>query len=415
MRTTVLCLAGFIGFAALGYIEVTAGGNEGCPPSFSPVEEQITPGTETAESLTPVWSPDLPPVCVKRGDAVAYVRDDTTAGDTFLYVQRRVGNGWKPPRQMTQDANYRYANPQWSPDGQYILYERKLKTGGPWSLFQVQYTTAACCPPEQPVAESATLSYRNAHWTPAGIVCEEETSSSLVKIAKVCCNTITYYVEDKVNKRPRWSPDGSKVVFSRGDTTLSTRDIYEYDTSPGGGLSVVFEDPGGTLVQDDSPLWGRDVDPNNPEAGPTQIFVMFSRRLDIAGTLTWHLFDIQYDEGSQSWGTPRQLTANRTEPECGEVFPAGFDHIKAVLAPNNQEKVLYVKRDQATSERQIFKLTRPPFSASSPEAIDLLLSDATFTDNNAPSWAPNEDAIVWQRSSGSPLLNRLWIIDSTMP
>lgn len=175
--------------------------------------------------------------------------------------------------------------------------------------------------------ESATLSYRNAHWTAAGIVCEEETSSSLVKIAKVCCNTITYYVEDKVNKRPRWSPDGSKAVFSRGDTTLSTRDIYEYDTSPGGGLSVVFEDPGGTLV----------------------------------------------------------------------------------------EKVLYVKRDQATSERQIFKLTRPPFSASSPEAIDLLLSDATFTDNNAPSWAPNEDAIVWQRSSGSPLLNRLWIIDSTMP
>ena len=414
MKNTALSISAtvFLLFVLSSPFVLRAGEESGCPPSFSPSEMILD---QHDNGSAPAWSPDLSPVCVKRGDAVVFAHEDAVLGTTVLYYQRRGGLTWYPPRILTNKVNYTYSNPQWSPDGLFVLYERKPKTGGKWNLFRVPYNDAATTvPAELPVAEDQTKAYTNAHWTSAGIVCEEEVSSTVTNIVKICFPDNAPVMESlvqnsKINKRPRWSPDGSAVVYARQEgATKSSRDIVMFET--GVGETVVYGD-GISGDQDDSPLWGQEV---NEATGQTKGFVLFNRREDIGGTLTWHLYDIER-KADGSWEAPRKLTGKRTEIECGEVFPDGFDHIKAVLAPKNQEKVLYVKRNLSTQQRWIHKLTRPPLGQPSPEAIDLLLNVATFDDNNSPAWAPNEDAIVWQRTSGNPLTTRIWSIDSPMP
>jgi len=108
--------------------------NEPANPDIT--EVQIT---NAATGVTaPDWSPDFKPVCVLRGDVIAYVGEDNAA--SLIYTQRKNANPnddsdpTAPPfndpiKQVKTESGVTYATLQFSPDGVWILVE-KTDPGG---------------------------------------------------------------------------------------------------------------------------------------------------------------------------------------------------------------------------------------------------------------------------------------------
>ncbi len=96
------------------------------------VGQYITP--QDVAVISPVWSP--------QGNQLAYVampdRGELTSGDSTALMQRRlwIANafGVPQPRALTNSSDYRDEHPQWSADGNYLLFAR-LDAKGRASLW----------------------------------------------------------------------------------------------------------------------------------------------------------------------------------------------------------------------------------------------------------------------------------------
>ena len=134
---------------------------------------------------------------------------------------------------LTADASqYFRGNPQWKPDGTCIAYKRRATVGG---IYQI-YTVPSAGGTETQITTSAYNHYEP-QWSPDGnwIVCVvyDNCTSPHYQICKVKVSdgTETYLTNDAYNHRyPQWSPDGTYIVYNKIDAT-GCYQIYKIDAT----------------------------------------------------------------------------------------------------------------------------------------------------------------------------------------
>jgi hypothetical protein len=150
---------------------------------------QLVPGTPAGPQADPDWSP--------RGDWVAFDQD-TPSGDTHLWAYNTQGGGLV---QLTNSTRYEVF-PAFSPNGQEIAYMHGIAYGSTtWELRRVKL---------------------------------DGTGNTLV----YACNYAFSW--------PRWSPDGTRIYFVRGDS------LYAVNASGGQPVFVPKVKP--SFVAFDLPL-----------------------------------------------------------------------------------------------------------------------------------------------------------------
>jgi Tol biopolymer transport system component/serine/threonine protein kinase len=198
----------------------------------------VSPVTELAgEELTPDISPD--------GNYVVYVKEE--GGNADIYHQRLGGGN---PRNLTQGSGTRNTHPAFSPKGDLIAFRSEREGGG---IFLMGSTGES--------VRRLTREGFNPSWSPEAdkIVYATEsldhpfaraTTSSLWIVNVQDGSTKKIYDGDGV--QPRWSPDGSRILFWGLPRGTGKRELFIIGA--GGGEPV-------RLTDDDAIDWNPVWDP----------------------------------------------------------------------------------------------------------------------------------------------------------
>ena len=313
-------------------------GIAGNPPVFDLVAARLdgaelepVAGMSTSDPIRPrlfddpAWSPD--------GTAIAFTVDRSEPygrggfPKTDVYVVKADGSSL---RHLTSDGLS--TSPVWSPDGRAILYARRTEVGEPSSSEQLRRI-------------SVTL------WT---MTAEGEQQRPLFEP-----------VEGRIDSPGGWSPDGSRLVFTRGAVALPDKDARVISRS---AIYIVNVDGSGLTK-----LVDRGAD---PAWSPDGTRIVFASDRDRNGQLSYG-DTVQYANELYVMGADgsdqRRLT---TTKDLNEARPA-WSPDASVIAYQRGE---VVDNAQGTG---VF-LIKPDGSCSTPVAFDEQL-DVWYA---SPAWHP---------------------------
>ncbi len=325
---------------------------------------QLTLGRGLEES--PVFSPD--------GGEIAYAAD--LGGVRKIFV-RHVGGGAGTP---LTSGPFDDIQPSWSPDGRTVVFararvaHRKLEPGvvfgAYWDgdVWAVDRTSGretrllddaynpSFSPDGRSIAVDAPWAGQRRIWVvdPQGHNPKQLTSDVSEAIDHV---------------RPRWSPDGRRIVFQNRESTKFDVRIVDLDTQK---LRWVTND----LFQDLQPVWS-----------PSGRYVYFASYR--SGGL--NLWRIAVTSGGKPRGAPRQMTTGAGQDLEPELSPDGARLAFAIRRQNADLWMLPV--DPATG-----RPTGPPR-----EAI------ATNREDSRGAWSPDGRSIAFNSDRGGEM--NIWVHD----
>ncbi|MFH1514021.1 MAG: T9SS type A sorting domain-containing protein, partial [bacterium] len=159
---------------------------------------------------------------------VVYKKYDATGCDQIYKVSSAGG----AETVLTSNAYYNYS-PQWSPDGNWVVYERDVP--GPRQIYKVSSAGGV----ETALTSNAYYNY-SPQWSPDGnwVVYYrwDWYATGYSQIYKVSsaggAETVLTTNSGYPNFRPQWSPDGNRVVYSREDAT-GHQQIYKVSSETG--------------------------------------------------------------------------------------------------------------------------------------------------------------------------------------
>jgi Tol biopolymer transport system component len=333
-------------------------------PASAPRLTQLTLARGLEES--PVFSPG--------GDEMAYAAD--ADGVRKIFVRRVTGGGETP----LTSGPYDDIQPSWSPDGKTIAFVRARKSrrklepgdvfgaywdGDVWTIdrasgLETKLVEDAYNPSFSPdgsrIAFDAPWAGQRRIWVvdPLGHNPKQLTSDISEAFAHV---------------RPRWSPDGRRIVFQNKESTKFDVRVADLEMQK---LLWVTND----LFQDLQPIWS-----------PSGRFIYFSSYR--SGGL--NLWRIAVSAGGKPLGAPQQMTTGAGQ----DLEPAlSTDGGRLAFAIRRQNADLWMLPvDPATG-----KATGPPR-----EAI------ATNREDSRGAWSPDGRLIAFNSDRGGEM--NIWVHD----
>jgi Tol biopolymer transport system component len=262
----------------------------------------------TEEASDPAWSPD--------GRKIAFTALDYTLRSFYIAVVNSDGTGRRsldPPRlPVTHDAQ-----PSWSPDGKKIAFIRFVREGY-FGQFEIFVMTAD--------GQDATrLTHADGD---AGILGSTE---------------------------PAWSPDGSRIAFTRtvgSDTAITVEEVFVMNADGTGAVRLTHSDTGVALPFAGSPTWspnGNRIAFHTFRPGGADIYTMKPDGSDVTPAVTTVGPDL-YPAWSPD-GTKLAYAENRAELGGYEIVAAGVDG-------SNPTRLTFT--DESTFHPDWQPLNRPP-------------------------------------------------------
>lgn len=355
-----------------------------------------------------------------------------SADRSQIFTQRRtkLGDFDDPIAQTGVTSGVTYSNPTWSKTDLRIAYE-KTDSGTTTIHYFTTLIESGTYPTPSDVTADSGYDYYNPKWNAQGVIVYERTDGSETEVLHFHegCGQKIIVSNDDHNTRPAWSPDGSRVVFVREETTddPDSKDLYivSSEYAVGDGNYVAPAALTNDALEDDYPIFGEEpVDSSDPDV--LHDFVIYQKRADGVAESEpwWNLYDIFPDVTTPA---ARLLTdTSLTE------FPEDHSHIYPDWKSMNPRLVLYVKEnadhasDSDPEYRVIFRLRRPEFHDSYADADEIQITDlqsgseglpegsdpSVFNDH--PSFAPSSQNLIYEKQvdGGDRILHYVDIVES---
>ncbi len=195
-----------------------------------------------------------------------------------LYVMQLDGQGL---RQLTNTPNYSDRNPAISPDGKFLVYQYVWVAKKEFNLMLLPLDGG----PLVQLPNSGTFCVNRVSFSPDGstvVFCGEPTDSYDMDIYSMPLEGNGQWTQLSPNDpliqsylSPDWSPDGSKIVFSRCYREKTGCDLALMNPD-GSGLTALTDTPG---VSETDPAWspnGKQIAYRQEHDGAFNVYVMNS-------------------------------------------------------------------------------------------------------------------------------------------
>jgi Tol biopolymer transport system component len=262
---------------------------------------KLTTGPDGTFDYNPDWSPD--------GSKIAFERDRSgcgcveSAGPSEIFTMNADGSD---VRQITFDQFPGAGDPAWSPDGTRIAVQRFDIPAGRDGIYIMN---ADGSHPVQVTQNDARGENEEPQWSPDGRKLVFQIQSETKGYALFTVNLdgtgerrLTPWSLDA--SHPDWSPDGRLIVFQAPHERPPGTSGNVYTIRPDGSHLVAVTDYEGGAVNATNPAWSPDgkkivfvQDPSGP-LGYTDIFTMNADGSAIRQVTTSTLWDFRPD-----WGT----------------------------------------------------------------------------------------------------------------
>jgi Tol biopolymer transport system component len=246
--------------------------------------------------INPDWSPD--------GRRIAFERDTPTTQE--IYTMNADGSDL---RQITFDGFPGDTDPAWSPDGTKILVERFDIPAGRDGLYVVEADGSRFV---QVTQNDARGEYVEPQWSPDGTklvfaIASETRGHAIftINLDGTGERRMTRWGLDALH--PDWSPDGRLIVFEApdADDAPAGASANVYTIRPDGSHLVAVTHHSGGEVNATNPAWSPDgkeivfvTRPGSGRFGYTDVFTMNADGSDIHELTTSTFWDFRPD-----WGT----------------------------------------------------------------------------------------------------------------
>lgn len=410
-----LVLASLIVILFLGGVEPQAHAKRGLPALVV-----ITDTTSGLPKKNPSWSKDLPPLCDKRGDIIAYQKTidiDPSATESkvshiaivkfstlSISASRHVltFDESDPNPDLSDTAGRR--DPQVSNDGNWIVYT-KDDSNGVSQIWRVSTDTTST-PNSEIQITSSSGDKRNPRWNPGeNTAIYERDVNGETRLYKICMTCAPYttateveMTSGSVDTNPRWNRTGTYAVFERElDNSDFFRSIYVVINSGSFATTQVASKTGsGSDKNDDrNPVWFDD-DPNVPAVDALDSLIVFERRIGNPPQ------SADSDLYSVAWAPTDDVPTNAPVSPTELLASSGVDHERPQVSLADPDKILYVRDDSNGSPPPGAQLYRYAIA----DNVNTLVVDATVAVGVLSERATN--FVVQKELSG---VSELYILD----
>ena len=179
------------------------------------------------------WSPD--------GNHLAVITN--ISGRANIWIVPAKG-GW--PKQLTV-SDQRQIDPMWSPDGRWIAYASDYGGNEQWDIFLVSPKNGAVIN----LTSTPDVSEMDARWSPDSQMLTfrskpKNAAPYDIQVLNVHTRKISAVTQDTPpgldNSDPVWSPDGTQIAYTRGDSGGHSSDVYLADIARGHSTNITHHE-----------------------------------------------------------------------------------------------------------------------------------------------------------------------------
>jgi Tol biopolymer transport system component len=171
---------------------------------------QIRLTTDAASDSFPSWSPN--------GDRITFI--STRSGATSIY--QKPSNGVSPEEPLVTSAELKY-NPQWSPDGQSIIYSQlNPKTNGDLYLLSLSGEKKSTSLLQTNFVEGHARFSPNGRWI---AYISNETGQFEVYVESFPATGAKLAISIRGGSQPQWRADGRELYYYAPDRKLMAVDV----------------------------------------------------------------------------------------------------------------------------------------------------------------------------------------------
>lgn len=271
---------------------------------------------------------------------------------------------------LTTDS-YDHIDPEWSADGNWIVYARRDGAG----IYDQIYKIAATGGPEIPLTSSLYMHY-NPQWSPDGTMVAFSRDGDNVNrhIFTISSgggpeNQLSDCGLGCFAMYPQWSPDGTEITYQKPDSISGYTQIFTVASS--GGPENRFTTDS---YHHDYPLYSPD--------GNKMVYIKY----DATG------YEQIYTIPSVG-GTESQLTSS--------LFPHGIPR----WSPDSQYIAYYLENPSGHTE--LYKIV------STGGAEIQITNDPTNWGSQVPRWSPDGQYVVYQKLLTSPFFWQIYVVGAS--